>query len=74
MIFESRLYHRTGCNRSESPRAGLFGWYTRPIYRTQENWFLSLDQEIIDEASDELLVLLGYKTSGLGLVYGRSPR
>jgi hypothetical protein len=74
LVFESRLYHRTGRNRSESPRAGLFGWYTRPIYRTQENWFLSLDQEIADEASDELLVLLGFKTSGLGLVYGRSPR
>ena len=73
-IFESRLYHRTGCNRSKSPRAGLFGWYTRPIYRTQENWFLALDQRVVDEASDELLVLLGYKTSGLGLVYGRSPR
>lgn len=74
MIIDSRLYHRTGSNMSPSPRAGLFGWYTRPIYRTQENWFLSLDQQIVDEASEELLVLLGYKTQGLGLVYGTSPR
>lgn len=74
MVFESRLWHRTGSNRSPHPRAALFGWYTRPIYRTQENWFLSLDQEVVDEASDELLTLLGYKTQGLGLVYGRSPR
>ena len=74
MVLESRLFHRTGCNRSASPRAGLFGWYTRPIYRTQENWFLSLDRKVTDEATDELLVLLGYRTSGLGLVYGRSPR
>ncbi len=74
MVFESRLYHRTGCNRSHAPRAGLFGWFTKPIYRTQENWFLSLDQKIIEQASEELLVLLGYKTRGLGLVYGRSPR
>ena len=73
MVFEGRLWHRTGRNRSSSPRAGLFGWYTRPIYRTQENWFLSLDDEVVDNASDELLVLLGYKTQGLGLVYGRSP-
>lgn len=74
MVFESRVLHRTGSNRSNSPRAGLFGWYTRPIYRTQENWFLSLDEQVIESASDKLLVLLGYKTQGLGLVYGRSPR
>jgi len=74
MVFESRLWHRTGSNRSTQPRAALFGWYTRPIYRTQENWFLSLDDEVVEEASEELLVLLGYKAQGLGLVYGRSPR
>ena len=74
MVFESRLWHRTGRNRSSNPRAALFGWYTRPIYRTQENWFLSLDDDVVAQASDELLVLLGYRTQGLGLVYGRSPR
>ncbi|MGI9328658.1 MAG: phytanoyl-CoA dioxygenase family protein [Pseudomonadales bacterium] len=74
MVLESRLWHRTGSNRSSQPRAALFGWYTRPIYRTQENWFLSLDDQVVEDASDELLVLLGYKTQGLGLVYGRSPR
>ncbi len=74
MVFESRVRHRTGTNRSSHPRAALFGWYTKPIYRTQENWFLSLDDDVVENASDELLVLLGYKTQGLGLVYGRSPR
>jgi len=74
MVFESRIWHRTGSNRSANPRAALFGWYTKPIYRTQENWFLSLDDEVVEGASDELLVLLAYKTQGFGLVYGRSPR
>ena len=74
MVFESRLWHRTGANTSaDERRAGLFGWYTRPIYRTQENWFLSLDPTVRANASDTLLELLAYKTSGLGLVYGRSP-
>jgi len=74
MVFESRLWHRTGANSTANERrAALFGWYTRPIYRTQENWFLSLDPAIRDGASDTLLELLAYKTSGLGLVYGRSP-
>lgn len=74
MVFESRVWHRTGCNRSDQPRAALFGWYSKPIYRPQENWFLSLDDEVVEQASDELLVLLGYRSEGLGLVYGRSPR
>ncbi len=74
IVFESRLWHRTGHNRTEDQRrAGVFGWYTRPIYRTQENWFLSLDPSVRQFASDTLLVLLGYRTEGLGLVNGASP-
>jgi hypothetical protein len=74
MVFESRVWHCTGENTTTSQhRAGLFGWYTRPIYRTQENWFLALDPRVRDNASDTLLELLAYKTAGLGLVYGRSP-
>ncbi len=74
MVFESRVWHRTGQNSTRSSRrAGLFGWYTRPIYRTQENWFLALDPSIREAASDTLLQLLAYKSEGLGLVYGRSP-
>ena len=74
LVFESRIWHRTGVNRSPASRAALFAWYTTPIYRTQENWFLSLDPAIIDDASDTLLQLLAYKSAGFGLVYGRSPR
>jgi ectoine hydroxylase-related dioxygenase (phytanoyl-CoA dioxygenase family) len=74
VAFESRLWHKTGDNRSnDSRRAGVFAWYTRPIYRAQENWFLSLNPQIRQFASDDMLVLLGFKTDGLGLVYGASP-
>jgi len=74
VVFESRLWHRTGHNRTASERrAGVFAWYTKPIYRTQENWFLSLKPEIRQFASEEALVLLGYKAQGLGLVNGASP-
>jgi ectoine hydroxylase-related dioxygenase (phytanoyl-CoA dioxygenase family) len=74
VVFDSRVWHRTGHNRTtDQRRAGVFGWYTRPIYRTQENWFLSLDPSVRQFASDEMLVLLGYKTVGLGLANGASP-
>ena len=74
VIFESRVWHQTGPNHTTSDhRAGVFAWYTKPIYRTQENWFLSLRPEVREFASEDALVLLGYRTEGLGLVHGRSP-
>jgi hypothetical protein len=74
VVFESRLWHRTGFNRTrDQRRAGVFAWYTRPIYRTQENWFLSLSPSFRQFASEEMLVLLGFRTAGLGLVNGASP-
>jgi hypothetical protein len=74
VVFESRVWHKTGFNRTKNQhRAGIFGWYTRPIYRTQENWFLTLNPGLRQFASDDMLVLLGYRAEGLGLAYGASP-
>ena len=74
VVFQATVWHHTGANRTtDETRAGVFGWYTRPIYRTQENWFLALDPSVREAASETLLELLGYRTYGLGLVNGRSP-
>lgn len=74
-VFESRLWHRTGANTSKDTKRGaVFPFYARPIYRTQENWFLSLDPGIRRHASDDLLTLLAFKSEGFGLVYGESPQ
>jgi len=75
VVFDSRVWHRTGSNRTtDTSRAALFAWYSRPIYRTQENWFLSLSPWVLEGASDELLTLLAWKSEGFGLVNGHSPR
>jgi ectoine hydroxylase-related dioxygenase (phytanoyl-CoA dioxygenase family) len=75
VVMEGRVWHKTGNNRTENERrAAIFGFYTIPIYRTQENWFLSLNPSVQLFASDTLLTLLGYKAEGLGLVNGASPR
>lgn len=74
IVMESRLWHKTGFNRTKDRRrAGIFAWHTRPIYRQQENWYLSLNPAVRQFASETMLVLLGYKTQGLGLVNGKSP-
>lgn len=75
VAFESRLWHRSGANTSSNQtRAGVFPFYSTPAYRTQENWFLSLDPSVHRYASETLLTLLAYKSEGFGLVYGESPR
>ena len=74
IVFESRLWHKTGTNSSaDRTRAGIFAWYTKTYVRAQENWFLALKPEIRQFASDDMLTLLGYRTAGFGLVNGRSP-
>lgn len=74
VVFESRLWHKTGINTTKDQhRVGVFGWYTKPIYRTQENWFLSLKPEVLQFANEEMLVLLGYKSQGFGMMNGASP-
>jgi ectoine hydroxylase-related dioxygenase (phytanoyl-CoA dioxygenase family) len=73
--FESRVWHRTGANTSTNQtRAAVFPFYTRTIYRTQENWFLSLDPSVRRFASETMLTLLAFKSEGFGLVYGESPQ
>lgn len=75
IVFESRLWHRTGANVTQDQhRAGIFAWYTKTYIRPQENWFLSLKPEVQQFGSDTMLTLLGYKSHGFGLTYGRSPR
>jgi ectoine hydroxylase-related dioxygenase (phytanoyl-CoA dioxygenase family) len=74
-VMDGRVWHHTGNNvTATQQRGGIFAWYTIPIYRTQENWFLSLDPIVVQNASDTLLELLCYRSAGLGLVNGRSPR
>lgn len=73
IVMEGRVWHRTGFNRTEDRhRAGIFGFYTLPIYLPQENWFLSLNPAVRHYASDTLLQLLGFKAARFGRFYGTS--
>jgi ectoine hydroxylase-related dioxygenase (phytanoyl-CoA dioxygenase family) len=73
VVMEGRVWHRTGFNRTENRhRAGIFAFYTLPIYLPQENWFLSLDPAIRHYASETMLQLLGFKAARFGRFYGTS--
>lgn len=74
VAIDGRCWHRTGTNHTDKPRAGVFNWYTLPIYLPQENWFLSLNPVIRQFGSDTLLTLLGFRPQMLGRVNGLEPQ
>lgn len=73
MIFEGRVWHSTGSNVSASSRIGALTYFCAPQFRQQENLVSGTKQEVLDNASQELLGLLGFK---LWNGYGRieSPK
>jgi ectoine hydroxylase-related dioxygenase (phytanoyl-CoA dioxygenase family) len=75
VAIDGRVWHGTGRNvTADRSRAGIFSWFTLPIYLPQENWWLTLDQSIRRFGSEDLKVLFGYKAlAGFGLAYGTSP-
>jgi ectoine hydroxylase-related dioxygenase (phytanoyl-CoA dioxygenase family) len=71
IVMEGRLLHTNGVNTIGVRRAGIFSWYTLPIYLPQENWFLSLNPAIRQFGSETLQTLFGFRPQVLGRINGR---
>ena len=71
VIMEGRLLHTNGVNTNGRTRAGIFSWYTLPVYLPQENWYLSLNPSVRQVGSETLQTLLGFRPQVLGRVNGR---
>jgi len=71
-VFEGRLWHQTGANTTESERRhGILAYYCRPFMRQQENWFVSLEPEVLERATFTLRHMLGWDIYfSLGMVDG----
>ena len=61
-IFDGRTWHSTGLNVTDQPRVGINTGFCAPQFRQQENFQLGTAPEVLEEASNELLALLGFKT------------
>jgi hypothetical protein len=60
-VWDGRLHHATGLNRTANQRRrGIFATYCRPFMRTQENWTRSLDPRLL-EAHPGLAALTGFE-------------
>lgn len=67
LVFDGRLWHGTGRNRTAELRHAILSYHCRPFIRQQENPFLTLDPEVVAGFSDELRARTGYKMwAGLG--------
>ena len=70
IIIDGRLWHTNGPSTSAQSRAGIFSWYTLPIYLPQENWFLSVNPIVRQLGSENLQTLLGFRPQVLGRING----
>lgn len=70
IVMEGRLLHTNGANTNGQRRAGIFAWYTLPIYLPQENWFLSLNPAVRQFGSETLQTLFGFRPQVLGRING----
>ena len=66
MIFDGRLLHGTGVNRTSKRRIIATMSNVKAWMRTQENWILSVAPDVLEGASDKLLHRMGLQA----LTYG----
>lgn len=63
-VFEGRVLHGTGVNRTNQRRAMMVSNSLKPWMRHQEVHLLSLAKDVIDKASPKLLYRLGFRPTG----------
>jgi len=68
LITDGRVWHGTGANISNQQRYALITTYCGPQFRPQENFTVGLADEVLQQASPELLTLFGFK---IWHAYGR---
>jgi ectoine hydroxylase-related dioxygenase (phytanoyl-CoA dioxygenase family) len=61
VVFDGRLWHSTGANRTTEPRYGILTTYCGPQFRQMENYPLITRQEVLDRVSPRLHAILGFK-------------
>ena len=66
MLFDGRLLHGTGVNRTSKRRIVATMSNVKAWMRTQENWILSVAPDVLEGASDKLLHRMGLQA----LTYG----
>jgi ectoine hydroxylase-related dioxygenase (phytanoyl-CoA dioxygenase family) len=69
LMWSGKLYHGGGANNSDQTRWGLNIGYSRGWIRQEENQYLTIPAEVLEEIDDDLARLLGWARSGYGHGY-----
>ena len=71
ILVDGRTWHGTGVGKLDrNQRVAVLTYLTRPVVRSQENWFLSLDRSVLARRP-ELAELVGFTAyHSLGMVEG----
>jgi hypothetical protein len=74
MVFESRIWHATGSNTVPgTERPVIIVFFMRSFVRQQENWALSLRDDVLEKLSDKVKGYLGFRSVGtMGGVEGKT--
>ena len=65
LVFESRLWHATGPNTTkDQERPVILVFFVRPWMRQQENFALSIKEDILEKCSDRIKGFLGFRITG----------
>jgi ectoine hydroxylase-related dioxygenase (phytanoyl-CoA dioxygenase family) len=64
VIYLGSTIHGGGANDSDKPRKALVNTYCLGWLRQEENQYLSLDKEDVDQLSDPVRRLLGFQAHG----------
>jgi ectoine hydroxylase-related dioxygenase (phytanoyl-CoA dioxygenase family) len=76
LLYTGSLYHGAGANTSQQDRVGLIVHYTLGWLRQEENQYLCIPDEVLQELPEDLLRMMGYAKGGYSLGFvdaGRDP-
>ena len=63
LIFDTRLWHGTGANKTDRDRRAVFMLFTRSWMRTVENHTLSVRPEVLARMPERLKIMHGFRTT-----------
>ncbi len=71
LLWDSRVWHGTGPNKTDGLRHVILLYFNRHFMRAQENWSLSLREEVRERLSERALTMFGFRvTNTIGGVEG----
>ncbi len=76
LLYTGSIYHGAGANSTEQDRVGLIVHYSLSWLRQEENQYLCIPDEVLQELPEDLLRLMGYAKGSYSLGFvdaGRDP-